>query len=145
MEDQPLQDRRNELLAELQVLAKTKEIAIVFDGALHEHDINRSHLGDLEVHYTASGESADDYIIDYLPHMGNPKLITLVTSDKGLARRAKGLGVHTQSVEKFTQKLAKKKTKRTPPLKSKAPTHQKRESTFDYYLEKFSRDIDSYD
>ncbi len=142
-DDQPLQDRRESLLNELQLLAKSKSIAIVFDGALHPSDMNRSNLGDLEVHYTTSGQSADDYIIDSLPFMGNPKLITLVTSDKGLARRAKGMGVHTQSVEKFMKRLSKEKAKQRPEKpRPQVPRKKEKRSTFDYYLEEFSRELD---
>ena len=45
----------------------------------------RSHYDELEILFTAEGETADEYIIDEIKNHPHPQQETVVTSDKKLA------------------------------------------------------------
>ncbi len=91
--------------------------AIIFDG---EDPVRkyaqRTVFEGLEVIYTHSGQTADDYIIEAVDCSSNPALLTVVTSDEGLKRQCAHLGAKTQSIESFSEMLAKKhaRTRKSP-------------------------------
>lgn len=83
-------------------------VSIVFDAAFQPGGYRtRSHFNRLEILYTDEGELADDFIIDELKTISNPRQETVVTSDKKLAWRARSYSAHTESVESFIAWLNK--------------------------------------
>lgn len=105
----PLHRTREALLHYLQehLVASKLDLTIVFDShhVKNKNIPTRFDLGEIEVIYTLSKQTADRYIIEALSlktHVGRE---TVVTSDKGLALHAKTLGAHVLSIEAFLDKL----------------------------------------
>ncbi|MDF2549941.1 MAG: hypothetical protein K0S07_1008 [Chlamydiales bacterium] len=104
--DRALQSARRHLLENLvkQAQALALDISIVFDAAYQEEEMARGHFGRLEIIFTDSGESADDYILkmasQVLPHQA-----IVVTSDKALAKKVRWQRVPVISVERFSAEL----------------------------------------
>lgn len=101
--DLDLQRARQFILEELneKVSCVQIEVSIVFDATWQIGEGSRSHLGALEILFTAEGETADEYILDEISHLSDPRQETLVTSDKKLASQARSYRAHTQTVEEF--------------------------------------------
>lgn len=54
--------------------------------------------------------TADAYIIELTDSSSNPKALTIVTSDSGLARQCSSLGAHVVTIETFMAFISKKTT-----------------------------------
>ncbi|GAB4226658.1 MAG: hypothetical protein Tsb0021_02860 [Chlamydiales bacterium] len=111
-----LQEMRQELLDWLgnKLSQHDLESTIVFDAPFKPVVTIASYTGNLRVVYAEEHESADDFIVSELKYVRNPKLITVITSDKKLAWRVRRLNASTESVEAFTSKLKKKKQRKFP-------------------------------
>lgn len=82
------------------------QLTLVFD-AMHQPELSRrSHYKSLEVIFTSRRESADHYLLRVIEEAEMPSKITLVSSDRELAWKARLKGAHTQSVENFLQMIA---------------------------------------
>ena len=135
--DTTLHDARRKLIEELDKFASklSYPISIVFDAPLQTEDLSRSYYRSLEIIFTSRGLTADEYLIQTLSFQKNPRLITLVTSDKPLARKAKELKVQVISVKEFITRMRKKTRKRVqiekPSSRLKAPTRVAQEKKDD--------------
>lgn len=98
-----LQSQRETIIDDLsKKIALIKlDASIVFDAAFQLGERTRSHYGELEILFTATGETADEYIIDEINNNPHPQQETVVTSDKKLAWRVRNCSAHTESVEEF--------------------------------------------
>jgi predicted RNA-binding protein with PIN domain len=109
-----LQTLRQKVIQTLQKQFAKRKISgmLVFDGA-HKRDEESglSYPSPLIVAYAPKGQSADEYIVEKLEISKNPKQITVVTNDKGLARHAKSAGAKVQINDEFIFWLHKKKKK----------------------------------
>lgn len=154
-----LKSKRKEVITTLE--AKTRlldlDVTIVFDSHYQEDDHTRTHYKHLEIVFTATGETADEYILQELKEVKSPSLHTVVTSDKILARLCRIRLAKTESVDEFLSWLSKRyrnklKQKKTsiqvdplpmsPPPKTVTPAVQPpeeipAEGCFDYYLSTF--------
>ncbi len=107
-----LQTLRSKVIRALQKqFAKRKiEGTLVFDGAhRREEESGLSYSSPLIIAYAPKGQSADAYIVEQIETSLNPKQITVVTNDRGLARHAKSHGAHVQENQPFIQWLNKRK------------------------------------
>lgn len=107
------------------------DIMVVFDGRQKDPpEATRGHLADLEVVYTPEHQTADDYILEQLDFCSNPSLMTIVSSDRELAAKAKQRGAKAQSIEEFCSFLSKKRSKKKAEAAFKAandtPAHIER-------------------
>lgn len=85
---------------------------LVFDGShLRSEESGLSYKSPLEIVYTPKDQTADSYIVEKLSLMKNPKLMTVVTNDKGLHRHARSYQANVLSTFAFFQFLEKKQTK----------------------------------
>jgi uncharacterized protein len=102
-DESALENSRKEFISDLNNTSNflNLDITLVFDAAYTNDDLSRSHFDNIELIFTSEGESADDYIVDALEFCKKPQNEMIVTSDKGLSRRCRGLGAHTQSVHEF--------------------------------------------
>lgn len=110
-----LQIAREKIIGYLQKKFASKNLLgmLVFDGA-HRRD-EQTGLGyksPLIIAYAPKGESADEYIVEKIQIVENPKQITVVTNDKGLRIHAKSAGTRVMSNEAFIGWLKKKKGQR---------------------------------
>ena len=75
------------------------DCTLVFDSHYQEDDSTRSHYKSLEIVFTATGQTADEYILTELKQSKNPTQHTVITSDKILARLCRMRLSKTESVE----------------------------------------------
>lgn len=103
-------------------------VTIVFDAPLQTEEWRRSHFRSLEIIFTSRGESADDFLIALFERHVAPKKACLVSSDKRLAAKVKGLGIRAESVEEFLAWLKKRaRKKESLPAPKKAVKEKKSE------------------
>lgn len=106
-----LEAARNRLMLELDSDARLLNISIsiVFDAPFQSDALSRGHFNSLEIIFTARGETADQFLIQWVQELLPSKNITVVTSDKPLTRHVRSLGVNVESVADFLARLHKRK------------------------------------
>jgi predicted RNA-binding protein with PIN domain len=77
-------------------------IAVVFDGP----DVPEQSGEALEIYPAPKGLTADDRIVELVASDADPGRLTVVTSDRALARRAGALGARTMRSGEFRRLLA---------------------------------------
>jgi hypothetical protein len=77
-----------------------------------------SRVGRIVIEGAGPGRSADDHIIDFLARNSAPRRVTVVTSDRGIVKRAKARGAECVKSEDFLAMLAEDARK----TKTKKPT-----------------------
>ena len=107
-----LQTLRNKIIHALQKQFARRKISgtLVFDGAhLRDEESGLSYPSPLIVAYTPKGQSADEYIVQCIEMAPNPKQMTVVSNDRGLARHAKSAGAKVELNDPFISWIFKKK------------------------------------
>lgn len=135
------------------------DATIVFDAQYQVGEGTKTHLQDLEILFTAQGETADESIINELKSVRDPRHETVVTSDKKLAWRARRKAAHSESVEEFMDwlnrryknkirtakqekrkvSLAPKEVLLVPPPKKEPHRKMLAEECTEYYAEIFEK------
>lgn len=126
---QSLEEARTALICNLDLFAGKLSlyITVIFDAPFQCDDLRRGHYNSLEIIFTSKGQTADEYIVEYV--QSRSEKMVVVTSDKGLTRRVKAPNVYTEKVLDFLQAIRKKAGKKqvlnprlpkkiTPPPKS---------------------------
>ena len=119
-----LEEARTMLIHSLDQAAQklSIHITVVFDAPFQSDDLRRGHFNALEIIFTSKGQSADEYIVEYVHRRKGKEKLVIVTSDKGLARRVKEPNVYVEKVQDFLQKLRKKaRPKIEKPVKTAVP------------------------
>jgi predicted RNA-binding protein with PIN domain len=135
-----LQTIRSQVIQTLKKQFAQRKIAgmLVFDGAhRREEESGLSYPSPLVVAYAPKGQSADSYIVEKIEIAPNPKLITVITNDKGLHRHAKSAGAKVQENEEFIQWL--KKRKKTDSKKEPKETKQNIDRLLKIFEERFEK------
>jgi predicted RNA-binding protein with PIN domain len=98
-----LQSQREAIIYDLnQKVSLVKiDVSIVFDSTFQIGERTRTHYDQLEILFTAEGETADEYIMDEIKNHAYPQQETVVTSDKKLAWQVRNRSAHTETVEEF--------------------------------------------
>ena len=98
-----LKSKREEITKNLETKIDILKLdcTLVFDSHYQEDDSTRSHYKSLEIVFTATGQTADEYILTELKQSKNPTQHTVITSDKILARLCRMRLSKTESVEEF--------------------------------------------
>ncbi|HVO32786.1 MAG TPA: NYN domain-containing protein [Elusimicrobiota bacterium] len=86
-------------------------LTIVFDSRQGFGD--RQQMADCEVIYTA-GQTADDWISEQVRRVPNPRIVVVVTNDRGLQTLIRGTGARIVSCDDFVR-WARKDQPRRPP------------------------------
>lgn len=109
-----LQEKREFVIEQLyeKISLLNIDVTLVFDAYYRLGLGSRSHLHFLEICFTESGETADEWILNELLSVRNPREEIVVTSDKQLAWRARRLHAKTETVESFLKWIEKGATKR---------------------------------
>jgi hypothetical protein len=115
---------------------------IVFDGAHRRNEESGlSYRSPLEIAYAPKGQSADAYIVERIESSKNPKLIAVVTNDRGLGMHARSHGAKVLSNESFIRYLHKIKRKQKKADVKESPKNIERLSKiFEERLEKGEED-----
>ena len=100
-----LESSRYQLIEYIQRVFDTNKdtIRMVFDSHYLNTDEEIRFFGNIKIIYTSHGQTADEYIIQFIETNPNPKKTTLVSSDKALCRRAASLQSKTISVNDFLE------------------------------------------
>ena len=109
-----LEERRENMETRLLGFQRSsrQNVTVVYDG-------NRAHgpseeVGALGRVFTASGMTADEWIIDYLKSLGrSARMFTIVTSDRLIRTHASALGASCMLSEEFVKAHLKGTAKRT--------------------------------
>ncbi|MEI8125014.1 MAG: NYN domain-containing protein [Parachlamydiaceae bacterium] len=114
-----LKQKRKDVIEILEAKASELllDITVVFDSHYQEDESTRNHYKSLEIIFTATRETADEFILHALKEVKNPKEHTVVTSDKTLARLSKIRLANTETIEEFLSwvgKRCKNKNKSQP-------------------------------
>ncbi|MBI5017595.1 MAG: NYN domain-containing protein [Deltaproteobacteria bacterium] len=83
-----------------------ENVVVVFDGN-RPGSAQEGRFGGLRVVYAPAGRSADEEILRRVGQT-NAQAATVVTSDRGLAARVRGLGATAESCEHFLARLARR-------------------------------------
>ncbi|MDZ7370188.1 MAG: NYN domain-containing protein [candidate division KSB1 bacterium] len=104
-----LQEARERLIRRLIAFRgqKRQRITIVFDGQDLKDLGHQPRPNGIEIVFSRSPQKADPAILALIQKSLQPRNITLVTSDGGLAHHAAGFGCTILSVEQFTEKMKK--------------------------------------
>jgi predicted RNA-binding protein with PIN domain len=131
-----LEKARNKFNIMVKYFFKGKDITykIIYDGQSGIISEDR----DQSVKFSRNPEKADDLIIRYILKQKNRRAMTLVTSDRQLALRARDFGVTIISAEAFTEKLNRRRNKSNGVAAKINPQVGKDE--INYWLNKFSSD-----
>lgn len=159
-----IRKQREELICDLEKKIDILELnaTLVFDSHYQEDDNTRSHFKSLAIVFTATGETADEYILQELKESRSPAQQMVITSDKRLAQQCKLRLGNTQSVDEFLKWLNQryknklKQSKRQNTVKTPAPNlpipkqpkpiplpaaPDKPQDCFDYYLDTFQKEF----
>ncbi len=118
-----LQSQRETIIYDLnkKISLLKLDVSIVFDAAFQIGERSRSHYHELEILFTAKGETADEYIIDEIKNNPHPQQETVVTSDKQLAWHVRHGSAHIESVEEFMLWLNRAYKNKVRQLKKEKP------------------------
>jgi len=150
-----LKEQRERLIHDLKL--KIERVAIktmlVFDSQHRMGEESFTHMPALDILFTAEGQTADDFILDWIQKQKDPAHITVVTSDKRLSSSVRRRGAKTESTEEFmawlTKRFRNKLRKKAPPPQPKPLIPKKKtlssqpEECFDYYLEMFEKSYEA--
>jgi predicted RNA-binding protein with PIN domain len=94
--------QRERLTDSVERLARRRSVAatIVFDGSDVPRGTVRRHRGAVDVHYSRPPESADDHLVAVLEALPADPVV-VVTSDRGLQERVRGLGATVASAQQL--------------------------------------------
>lgn len=114
-----LQAQRAKIIQEISNKAQFigLDVTLVFDAQYQLGESTKSHFQNIEVLFTSAGETADEFIINELKTIRNPRDETVVTSDKKLAWRARRKAAHSETVEQFMEWLNRRYKNKVRQLK----------------------------
>lgn len=119
---------------------KKVKVVLVFDGSGKNRSLGRIEVKFSSTHTGYNFESADVMIKHLIEKVKNPKLVMVVSSDKGITWFAKDCGCKIQTAESFWGGV---KEKRTEMLESARESKEKPDivtkGEFDYLLKEFNR------
>lgn len=156
-ESRRLQALREQLIQDLnrKISLLNLNVTVVFDAMYFEGGRSRSNFDALTILFTASGESADKYIIDAILNSPNRKREVVVTSDKTLALHVRHLSAKVESVEEFLRwlnnsyenrlkgpKKEKSKLKIIPKTVVEVEPPKPKEGEADYYQQVFELEFE---
>lgn len=95
-------------------------IILVFDSHYRQDEGSKNHLGNMEIIFTSIGQSADEFILQFLEKIKNAAEYTVVTSDKTLSRLSKAYLVNTIGAAEFLSWLNKRYKSKTSKQKHAA-------------------------
>jgi len=121
-----LEEKRTRLIELLEQYASTYNLSLslVFDG---QDENSTQHFHSIEIVYTGSYQSADDYLIDLFSSLTHKKRAVLVTSDNKLRYTVQHMGFKSMSIEDFLHIAKKRRRKRTPKSASYQSTKKEEE------------------
>lgn len=137
---------REQLIRELSIkLSKANiEATLVFDSYYNPEPAERAHKSGILIYYTDKGQTADEYILDFIKYNQTPSQYTVVTSDNQLAWKARQKAAQSISIQEFKKMLEriyfkKKRVKHTIEKSAIKPELKMKRTLIDYYEEIFTK------
>lgn len=133
-----LERARGELIGRLAVYVaeRSVRITVVFDGSGLMSDTEMPVPGRLQVVYSASGQTADEVIVEALRNSANAREYIVVTSDMAdIGRSARGMGARVISSSSFLDRLG---ASGVEPESDAGGGEVGDDVDVDYWLERFS-------
>lgn len=97
---------RRALVAAMAPMAAGADVTVVFDGRPRPGEVEAAAAAGVQVEFAPGGpNAADDRIVAMIGAAEEATSVTVVTSDAGLATRARALGATVQSVGAFRRTL----------------------------------------
>lgn len=133
---------RNRVTFLLNTIAQERNLnlILIFDGKQEKGlGFSKKQVGVIEIIYTADGETADDYILDYIERNSNPAQFLVITTDRDLSIKVRRLGAECKDIDYLLFEHRLKKDKNiTKPSYEEEPMWYKRylEKAFDRRLKK---------
>lgn len=104
-----LREKREKILAYLQETLSHVSLTVVFEGMHRKEEENGfQYIGKVKVIFTPKGQTADEYITDFLELSSSPSEYTVVTSDRTLASHCRSLEAKTLEIPEFLHWMEKK-------------------------------------
>jgi predicted RNA-binding protein with PIN domain len=147
--EESLKFERERMLHELSLkLNKAKiQATVVFDSQYNPDPAERWLSKGITIYFTDSGQTADDFILEFIKYASNPAQYTIVTSDERLAWRVreKASTMHIQEFKQMLNRIYTKKQRIKPQIEKppmKVITPAPRKTLQDRYEEIFSKNAE---
>ena len=101
---------REALIEHLGPYAKQHALVLVFDSPNMPEGLARHHIGALEVVYTASDQTADEYLMECICAHKHPASVTVVTADRRLQMAIKTEGAKVVLPKDFWARIHRRKS-----------------------------------
>ena len=110
-DENALRDARNRLLGKLSGYAAGRKtrVTVIFDGRQEIND-EQTKVAGVRIIFSKPPDIADSVIKRMVDNSDQPRNITVVTSDNGLAYAIKSQGANHMSIEEFIPRLERKST-----------------------------------
>jgi predicted RNA-binding protein with PIN domain len=142
-----MESARGALLGRLRayIASRQVQVTVVFDGAGGMVDAESLVPGRLQVLYSASGQSADEVIVETLRRHPNPREYIVVTSDMAdIGRAVRAVGATVMPSAAFLERLATTdEPAQAPPAAGEKP--EPSADDVDYWLRRFGETGDQDD
>jgi len=135
-----LEGAREGLIARIRAYLAERDVrvTVVFDGRGGLTDAEAIIPGRLQVIYSASGQTADEVIVETLHAAANPREFIVVTSDMAdIGRSVRAIGAEVMPSSAFLERI-----KRARPARPDTPAPSDPEVDVDYWLEQFGKGSD---
>ncbi len=122
------------------------QVTLVFDGTGGITDAESVLPGKLQVVYSPSRQTADQFIVDAVAKSNNPQSFIVVTSDRAdIGRAVASLGASVLSSPEFLDRLTTSRKAPQPAKRRRAEKPNPEDIDVDYWMKQFGVDSDPDD
>ena len=147
-QEETLQIEREKIIRELSLKLSTAHMSatLVFDSHYNPGPAERLMSHGIPIYFTDAGQTADEYILEFMKYASRPQDYTIVTSDNRLAwavRQRQGHSISIHEFKKMLDRICFKKQNPKPKTEKHIPkliTPMK--TLLDHYEDIFSKDIE---
>jgi predicted RNA-binding protein with PIN domain len=106
-QEETLQIEREKIIRELSLKLSTAQMSatLVFDSHYNPGPAERLMARGIPIYFTDAGQTADEYIIEFMKYAARPQDYTIVTSDNRLAWAVRQKQGHSLSIHEFKKML----------------------------------------
>lgn len=106
-QEETLQIEREKIIRELSLKLSTAQMnaTLVFDSHYNPGPAERLMARGIPIYFTDAGQTADEYIIEFMKYAARPQDYTIVTSDNRLAWAVRQKQGHSLSIHEFKKLL----------------------------------------
>lgn len=121
--DGDLRPKREQIIHELSLKLSVAGIlaTLVFDSHFQPGPMQRLRSKGILICFTEEGQTADDYILEFVKYATRPQDYTVVTSDNRLAWAVRQKKGHSLKIPEFKKTLDRIYLKKTRPMLEKTP------------------------